>query len=71
MPVFLRNGAGHIVNVSSTAALQLAPTMAVYAATKQAVVALSEGLRLECPSGVRVNQIHRHCLLALGAVWVK
>jgi NADP-dependent 3-hydroxy acid dehydrogenase YdfG len=40
-------GAGHIVNVASTAAHRVDPTAAVYCATKYAVRALSEGLRQE------------------------
>ncbi|MFI6096885.1 SDR family oxidoreductase [Lentzea sp. NPDC051213] len=45
LPLF-RTG-GHIVNVASIAAHSVAPTAAVYCATKYAVWALSEGLRQE------------------------
>lgn len=57
LPIFRQQGAGHIVTISSTAALQVAPAMAVYAGTKQAVAAISEGLRLECGDAVRVTVV--------------
>jgi NADP-dependent 3-hydroxy acid dehydrogenase YdfG len=38
---------GHIINVSSVAGHKVGPGFAVYAATKHAVRALSEGLRQE------------------------
>ncbi len=37
LPVFRRQGFGHFVNVISTAGIQIRPTMAVYAGTKNAV----------------------------------
>jgi NADP-dependent 3-hydroxy acid dehydrogenase YdfG len=40
-----RQKAGHIINVSSVAGHKVGPGFAVYAATKHAVRALSEGLR--------------------------
>ncbi|HEY8337434.1 MAG TPA: SDR family oxidoreductase [Tardiphaga sp.] len=47
LPVMKAQGAGHIVNIASTAAHRIVPTAAVYSATKFAVRALSEGLRQE------------------------
>jgi NADP-dependent 3-hydroxy acid dehydrogenase YdfG len=47
LPHMRARGAGHIVNVASTAAHRVDPTAAVYCATKYAVLALSEGLRQE------------------------
>ena len=47
LPIFCRQGFGHFVNTISTAGIQMSPTMAVYAATKNAVRTLSEGLRIE------------------------
>jgi NADP-dependent 3-hydroxy acid dehydrogenase YdfG len=47
LPVMKKQGFGHFVNVSSIAAYQVAPTAAVYCATKFAVNAISEGLRQE------------------------
>ena len=49
-------GSGHIVNVSSLAGLVGGATLAPYAATKSAVVALSTSLRVEAADlGVRVS----------------
>jgi NADP-dependent 3-hydroxy acid dehydrogenase YdfG len=52
LPVFRRQGQGHFVTTVSTAGLQIVPTMAVYAATKNAVRTLMEGLRKENTDGV-------------------
>jgi NADP-dependent 3-hydroxy acid dehydrogenase YdfG len=53
-----RQGAGHIVNVSSVAGHKVRAGGAVYAATKHAVRALSEGLRQEVkPYGIRTTVI--------------
>ncbi len=41
LPVFRSQGFGHFVNVISTAGIQIMPTMAVYAGTKNAVLAPS------------------------------
>ena len=59
LPIFLRQGFGHIVNVSSLAARRPFPNGAVYSATKFAVRALSEGLRSELSSttGIRVTDV--------------
>jgi len=58
LPVFQEQGSGHVVTVSSTAALQLSPAMAVYAAAKQAVATISEGLRRELAGAVRVTVVY-------------
>ena len=47
LPVMERQGQGQVVNVSSIAGLFVMPTSAVYCATKYAVRAISEGLRME------------------------
>ena len=52
MPVFRRQGRGHFVTTVSTAGLKIVPTMAVYAATKNAVRTLMECLRQESTDGV-------------------
>lgn len=57
LPVFRAQGRGHFVNVISTAGLQIVPTMAVYAATKNAVRTLTEGLRQEAGANLRVTGI--------------
>jgi NADP-dependent 3-hydroxy acid dehydrogenase YdfG len=52
MPVFRRQGSGHFVTTVSTAGLKIVPDMAVYAATKNAIRTLMEGLRQESTDGV-------------------
>ncbi|MFI7000394.1 SDR family oxidoreductase [Nocardia sp. NPDC050175] len=52
LPVFRRQGSGHLVTVVSTAGLKITPTQAVYAGTKNAVRTLLEGLRQESTDGV-------------------
>ena len=53
-----RQKSGHIVNVSSVAGHKVTPAGAVYAATKHAVRALSEGLRQEVkPYNIRTTII--------------
>ncbi|MEQ9661430.1 MAG: SDR family oxidoreductase [Parasphingopyxis sp.] len=56
LPIFQQQQSGHIVNVVSTAGLQIAPTMGVYGATKNAVRTVSEALRQESPN-VRVTEV--------------
>ena len=53
----LERGTGHIVNVSSVAGHVVRPTAAVYAGTKHAVQAISEGLRKETVGRIRVTVI--------------
>ena len=55
LPVFRAQGAGHFVNVASTAGFRVVPAMAVYAGTKFAVRAISEGLRQEAGENLRVT----------------
>ncbi|MEU3623496.1 oxidoreductase [Amycolatopsis coloradensis] len=52
LPVFRRQGSGHLITVVSTAGLKIVPTQAVYAGTKNAVRTLLEGLRQESTDGV-------------------
>ncbi|WP_410621287.1 SDR family oxidoreductase [Amycolatopsis sp. cmx-8-4] len=52
LPVFRRQGRGHLVTTVSTSGLKITPTMAVYAGTKNAVRTLLEGLRQESTDGV-------------------
>jgi len=51
LPVFRRQGSGHLVTVVSTSGLKIVPTQAVYAGTKNAVRTLLEGLRQESTDG--------------------
>ena len=57
LPVFREQGFGHIINTASTAAFRVVPTQSVYAGTKMAVRAISEGLRQEAGPGLRVTII--------------
>ncbi|WP_448046326.1 SDR family oxidoreductase [Bradyrhizobium liaoningense] len=57
LPVFRRQGFGHFVNILSTAGIKIVPTMAVYAGSKNAVRAISEGLRQEAGPSLRVTTI--------------
>jgi NADP-dependent 3-hydroxy acid dehydrogenase YdfG len=57
LPVFRKQGFGHFINIISTAGLKIVPTMAVYAATKNAVRTLTEGLRQEAGPKLRVTGI--------------
>jgi NADP-dependent 3-hydroxy acid dehydrogenase YdfG len=52
LPVFRRQGRGHLVTVVSTSGLKIVPTQAVYAGTKNAVRTLLEALRQESTDGV-------------------
>ena len=52
LPVFQRQGEGHFVTTVSTAGLKIVPGQAVYAATKNAVRTLMEGLRQESTDGI-------------------
>ena len=57
LPVFARQGSGHVVNVISTAGLKMLPTMGVYAATKNAVRTATEVLRQEAGPNLRVTEV--------------
>ncbi|WP_419900245.1 SDR family oxidoreductase [Roseomonas sp. USHLN139] len=57
LPVFRRQGSGHLVNVVSTAGLKIVPTMGVYAATKNAVRTITEALRQEAGPQLRVTEV--------------
>ncbi|MBP2321674.1 NADP-dependent 3-hydroxy acid dehydrogenase YdfG [Kibdelosporangium banguiense] len=57
LPVFRAQGSGHFVTTASTAAFRIAPAMAVYAGTKQAVRAICEGLRQEAGDSLRVTTV--------------
>jgi NADP-dependent 3-hydroxy acid dehydrogenase YdfG len=58
LPHMKQQKSGHFVNVSSVAGHKVRPGGAVYSATKHAVLALSEGLRLEVkPYNIRTTVI--------------
>jgi len=58
LPYMKQQKAGHFINVSSVAGHKVTPNGAVYCATKHAVLALSEGLRVEVkPYNIRTTII--------------
>ena len=57
LPHFRKERAGQFVNVSSIAGHKVMPTAAVYCGTKFAVGAISEGLRQELGSEIRVTVV--------------
>jgi len=57
LPHFGQRGNGHFITVASIGAHEVSPTAAVYCGTKYAVWAITEGLRLESPPGIRVTTI--------------
>ncbi|QDH20204.1 SDR family oxidoreductase [Saccharibacillus brassicae] len=57
LPVMRRQGGGHFVNIASIGAYEVTPTASVYCATKYAVRAISEGLRMETRREIRVTLV--------------
>lgn len=57
LPIFRKQGSGHFVNLASTAGLKVTPKQSVYAGTKFAIRAISEGLRQESGDKLRVTII--------------
>ena len=57
LPIFRKQKFGHFVHVISTAGIKIVPTQSVYAATKNAVRTVTEGLRQEAGPELRVTGI--------------
>jgi NADP-dependent 3-hydroxy acid dehydrogenase YdfG len=58
MPWMIARQAGHIINISSIAGKQTYPNGNVYCASKAAVEAISEGMRLDLnPHGIKVTNV--------------
>lgn len=57
LPIMRQQKSGHIINLSSVAGHKVFPGSAVYCATKYAVRAISEGLRLESNGEIRSTNI--------------
>ena len=62
-PLMRSQGSGQFVNISSVAGHLVFPGAAVYCATKFAVRALSEGIRMESDGSIRVTNISPGALL--------
>lgn len=59
LPTMIRRKAGHIINIGSTAGKEVYPKGNVYCASKHAVDALNQGLRIDLnPYGIRVGAVH-------------
>lgn len=59
IPGMIERRKGHIINIGSTAAKEVYPNGNVYCATKHAVDALNQGMRMDLnPYGIRVGAIH-------------
>lgn len=57
LPIMRQQKSGHVINLSSVAGHKVFPGSAVYCATKYAVRAISEGLRLESNGEIRSTNI--------------
>jgi NADP-dependent 3-hydroxy acid dehydrogenase YdfG len=57
LPLMRQQKSGHIINISSVAGHTVFPAGAVYCATKFAVKALTEGIRLESNGEIRATNI--------------
>lgn len=58
LPGMMKQGAGHIINVSSVSGHEVSPASSVYSATKYAVRALSMGLEKELSRlGIRITNL--------------
>ena len=58
IPLFIKNGAGHIINISSIAGKENYPDGNVYCATKHAVDSLSQSMRIDLlPYQIKVTNI--------------
>ncbi|MGS2740307.1 SDR family NAD(P)-dependent oxidoreductase [Sinomicrobium sp. M5D2P17] len=59
MPQMVKRQKGHIINIGSVAAKEVYPNGNVYCASKHAVDAITQGMRIDMnASGIRVGAIH-------------
>lgn len=57
LPVFKKQGSGHIINIISTSGIKIVPLQGVYAGTKNAVRTIAEAMRQESGGAYRVTGI--------------
>lgn len=57
LPTMKKQESGHIINLGSVASHNVFPNSGIYCATKHAVLAISESLRLDCSSFLKVTTI--------------
>lgn len=57
LPIFKKQGFGHIINIMSTSGIKIVPLQGVYAGTKNAVRTIAEALRQESGGLYRVTGI--------------
>lgn len=58
IPKMVEKASGHIINIGSSAGKQVYPKGNVYCATKHAVLALTEGMRIDLnPFGIKVSAV--------------
>lgn len=57
LPVFKKQGSGHIITIISTSGLKIVPLQGVYAGTKNAVRTITEAMRQESGGAYRVTGI--------------
>lgn len=57
LPLMKQQEKGHFINIASIGAYSVTPTAAVYCATKYAVKAITDGLRMETDGRIRVTLI--------------
>src|SRR5690606_22818625 len=59
LPGMLERNSGHVINIGSTAAKEVYPKGNVYCASKAAVDAINQGLRIDLNgTGIKVSAIH-------------
>ncbi|WP_298478692.1 SDR family NAD(P)-dependent oxidoreductase [uncultured Maribacter sp.] len=59
IPKMIANGSGHIINIGSTAGKEVYPNGNVYCASKHAVDALNQGMRIDLNKyGIRVGAVN-------------
>lgn len=59
IPGMLKRGSGHIINIGSSAGKEVYPKGNVYCASKHAVLAITDGMRIDLnPYGIKVSAIN-------------